>query len=362
MVPSPSSTATNSTRQTVDEMFAEHRNTVALEDFIYTALHDENVGYYGSRIPTVGRHGDFSTFATANNDLAKGIANAISQSGLRDVIEVGAGSGALAKKILKSFSVGKRLLSGLRYHIVDTSKPLIEVQRNTLRGAFPASVTWHHSVADALKSINRPAFIFGNELIDAFAPVVLMWRESRQCWAEVCLQRNPENGGIAEVARDIPNPEELLDFPCAEFSALSLSAWLDGKPPYRQRIELHVTFRAWWEEWSALCQPNSKVLWIDYGDTFPQLYVRAPQGTLRAYYRHEHLTGSAVFTRLGQQDITCDVNFTDIRKWGESLGFTVDHDTRQSDWLVGHGVKFSKSANAPAHEAHAAFRVIAFSK
>jgi len=361
-VPSPTTKTMISTRQAVDQMFAEHGNTVALEDFIFTALHDEDVGYYGSRIPTVGRSGDFSTFATANNDLAKGIATAISESGLRDIIEVGAGSGALAKKILKSFNVGKRLLSGLRYHIVDTSKPLIEVQRKNLRGTFAAPVTWHSSVADALKAIDRPAFIFGNELIDAFAPVVLMWHESRQCWSEVCLQRNPENGGIAEVARVIPNPEELLDFPSSEFSALSPSAWPDDKPPYRQRIELHVTFRDWWQQWSTLCQPNSKVLWIDYGDTFPELYHRATDGTLRAYFRHERLTGPAIFTRLGQQDITCDVNFTDIRKWGESLGFSVDHDTRQSDWLVGHGVKFSRSANAPAREAHEAFRVIEFSK
>ena len=339
-------------------MFAEHGNTVPLEDFIFTALHDENVGYYGSRIPTVGRSGDFSTFATANNDLAKGIANTISQSGLRDIIEVGAGSGALAKKILKSYSVGKRLRSGLRYHIVDTSKPLIEVQQRNLRGTFPTPVKWHTSVADALKSIKRPAFIFGNEVIDAFAPVVLMWRESRQCWAEICLQRNPENGAIAEVARDVPDPEALLDCPATEFSALSPTSWQDGKPPYRQRIELHVTFRDWWNQWSAHCKKGSKVLWIDYGDTFPEIYDRAAEGTLRAYFRHERLTGSAVFTRLGQQDITCDVNFTDIRKWGESLGYHVDHDTRQSDWLAQHNVKFSKSAHAPSHEAHDAFRVI----
>lgn len=360
--PTPSGADAKTTRRVVDELFKEHHNTVALEDFIFTALHDDQIGYYASSVSTVGRAGDFSTFATANDDLARGMAEAIQRSGLRDIIEVGAGSGQLASEIIKALGLGSRVTKRIRYHIVDTSKPLVEHQKKTLRSAFPTSVTWHDSVEDALTEIGRPAFIFGNELIDAFAPVILMWRRSLDKWAEICLTRNPKNGGIAEVARSIPDLEELLGAPGESFTATAPTAWPEGAPPYRQRIEVHATFHEWWQDWAGMLEPGSEVCWIDYGDLFPQLYHREPQGTIRAYYRHERLTGPAVFTRIGKQDITSDVNFSDIRKWGEEFGLTTTHDCRQSDWLKSHGIELSDAENAPAQEAHDAFRVVAFTK
>ena len=349
------------TRRVLDDMFEENQNTVPLEDFVHTALHDEEIGYYASAIATVGRSGDFSTFATANSDLARGMAEAIRRSGLRDIIEVGAGSGQLAREVIKALGLSSRITKRLRYHIVDTSAPLVEHQKKALRSVFPTKVQWHDSVAAALERIGRPAFIFGNELIDAFAPVVLMWRETQQAWAEVCLLRNDVNG-IAEIARSIPDLDDLLGVPASQFSATQPSAWPGGKPPYRQRIELHATFRDWWEEWAADLPQGSEVCWIDYGDTFPELYHREPAGTLRAYYRHERLTGPAVFTRMGKQDITSDVNFSDIRMWGESFGLTTTHDCRQSEWLAAQGIQLTTNDGSPAEEAHDAFRVVAFRK
>jgi SAM-dependent MidA family methyltransferase len=73
------------------------------------------------------------------------------------------------------------------------------------------------------------------------------------------------------------------------------------------------------------------MLTIDYGDTFPDLYHRRPGGTLRAYFHHQRLTGAEVYARAGQQDVTADVNFSDLRRWGEAQGLaTIGYGTLAS--------------------------------
>ena len=64
------------------------------------------------------------------------------------------------------------------------------------------------------------------------------------------------------------------------------------------------------------------MLAIDYGDTFPALYHRRPNGTLRAYILHQRLEGPAVYENVGRQDITSDINFTDLRNWCTRPGWS----------------------------------------
>jgi SAM-dependent MidA family methyltransferase len=48
--------------------------TVPAERFMQEALYNPAFGYYSSRIRTVGRRGDFSTWATLDSSLSLGIA------------------------------------------------------------------------------------------------------------------------------------------------------------------------------------------------------------------------------------------------------------------------------------------------
>ena len=65
----------------------------------------------------------------------------------------------------------------------------------------------------------------------------------------------------------------------------------------------------------------------------PALYHRRPRGTLRAYCRHQRFTGPEVYRRFGQQDLTADVNFTDLQAWGEAVGLVTDRLCTQADFL-----------------------------
>ena len=75
------------------------------------------------------------------------------------------------------------------------------------------------------------------------------------------------------------------------------------------------------------------MLTIDYGDDFPALYHRRPRGTLRAYLMQQRLEGVNIFANPGRQDITCDVNFTDVRTWLREHGTTEQSYESQKAFL-----------------------------
>ena len=93
------------------------------------------------------------------------------------------------------------------------------------------------------------------------------------------------------------------------------------------------------------------MLTIDYGETMPALYQRRPAGTLRGYAHHQRLAGSEIYQAPGRLDLTADVNFSDLEKWGGDLGWkTIRHETLDA---------FLPPATAPRFlEAAKSFRVL----
>ena len=86
---------------------------LSLEAFMQLALHHPQEGYYSSSIENIGQRGDFSTTPTLSPILAKAIVahwkEACSRCGRRlPLLEIGAGSGALAVKILEQPEYGLR--------------------------------------------------------------------------------------------------------------------------------------------------------------------------------------------------------------------------------------------------------------
>lgn len=274
-------------------------------EIIARALHDPGMGYYSVNIGTVGRTGDFSTSATLGAALGAAISRwAYDQaraSGIRDLIEIGAGDGALARTILKQWPGWRKP----RYHIVDSSPVLRARQKETLGNR----ARWHADMAEALAACDGRAILFANELVDAFPPEVLLWDGG--AWQECCLDIRSD-GVIAEAARPWEPGVDAAGF-------LEPRAWPGGAIPAGQRVEHFSSFARWMDEWVPQWGAGAG-LWIDYGDVFPALYHRRPGGTLRAYWRQERLTGPDVFRRLGRQDITCDVNFSDLAAWCRALG------------------------------------------
>jgi SAM-dependent MidA family methyltransferase len=62
---------------------------------------------------------------------------------------------------------------------------------------------------------------------------------------------------------------------------------------------------------------QGEMLTIDYGNTSDQMYLRRPNGSLRAYLLQQRIEGTGIYQNPGLQDITADVNFTDLVEWSE---------------------------------------------
>jgi SAM-dependent MidA family methyltransferase len=318
---------------------------VTFRDFMAAALYDPDFGYYSRNIRDVGARGDFSTAATLDRTLlGSAIARWIRTEWMgarlpRNLIEIGAGDGSLARSVLRALGIfGRR---GTRYHIVDVSPPLVARQRDALSGH--RTVTWHAEVGAALEACGGEAILFSNELVDAFPATLYRFEDG---WNEVLL--TIEAGLVA-----------LTGDPAQDFQPEG--SWTRG-----QIVESHASYREWLQSWEKGWKRGS-LLTIDYGGEFPALYHRRPRGTLRAYFlRQRFEIMEEILARFGKQDLTCDVNFSDLRAWGEACGWRTDFLETQRDFLRRFGaVRQPNAAQAyllDEEGAGGAFRVLAQSR
>ena len=268
------------------------------------ALYHPTLGYYSAKIADVGAKGDFSTSATLGSELGASIATWITakanKAGWRTipVIEVGAGNGSLAKTILNHLGFRKRLLT--RYSIVETSPVLQQLQRKALRYH---RVRWHSSLQEALQWCSGRAMIFSNELVDAFP--CRLFEKSNHGWNELGVQLSLDHS-LHEVLISL----EVEDPWFGQFGDLATG----------QRVERHDSYRDWLNAWSSQWT-EGVMLTIDYGSKDRSTSRPPKKGTLRSYWKHQRFTGGDLYARFGKQDLTADVNFSDLIRWGEEAGW-----------------------------------------
>jgi len=331
-------------RDFIERTFVASGGMLPFDEFMAAALYDPEHGYYTTGIDEVGgRGGDFATSTTLSDGLATAIAGWIAEeskrlggSGPVAIIEVGGGNGNLACGILKTLGWWRR--RSIHYHLVEVSPVLRELQRRRLG----RSVTWHETITDTLDAVRGKALIFSNELVDAFPAKWLRWTSGR--WAEIHVAHDP-NHGLREVFRE---PAPALT--SMEFSALALTGLPEG-----QRIEILPSFRKWLHDLAPHWREGS-MLTIDYGgDSAEAVYDRRPRGTMRGYFRQQRIEGSGIYARFGRQDLTTDVNFADLVRWGEELNWATTRLSTQREFLQRHGAGTDLTAGDGVGEA---FRVL----
>lgn len=272
------------------ELQSSTGGAIPFERWMAEALYHPDYGYYTANIRDIGRRGDFTTWPLLHKNLARAIAGwalKVRPQGGWHLIEAGAGTGELAREVLRALGWWKRV----RYHIVEIS-PVLRRKQQAVLGR---RVEWHADMGQALEACEGKAVIFSNELVDAF-PCRLFQKQSG-AWRELSLQI--EGGKIIERWQDAVLPDSTI------FS----EAWPEG-----QRVEVQSSFRDWMEGWLPAWKAGA-MLTIDYGDLAPQLYARRISGSLRAYAHHHRFVGSEVYGAFGLRDLTCDVNFSDLMAW-----------------------------------------------
>ena len=268
-----------------------HGNWISMEEFMDIALYNEDDGYYSANIGSIGFRGDFSTAATMSELPARRIAALWKQAcaacgRFLPIIEVGGGSGDMATAVLRHIGLFNRLR--MRYHMVDRSHALRDFQKLAVGGA----VRVHADIQEALKQTRGYAFIFSNELPDAFPARQFVFQGGE--WLELGLAVADRT--VFRQACPRPLPESCV-----------FARWASEG----QIVEVHESYHKWYAQWQPLWKGGTLVT-IDYGELNDTLYHRRPAGTLRGYKAHTMLSADELPALAGHCDITADVNFTDL--------------------------------------------------
>ncbi len=270
---------------------------ITFEAFMARALHDPQHGYYARRISGVGRGGDFTTAPMLSEAPARAIstwaAMAMKETGCRDLIEIGPGEGTLAAGVLRNLPWHLRWKT--RLHLVETSVPLAARQREILG----RRASYHTRIQDALDGCGGKAVIYSNELVDAFP--VRRFQKTPQGWQELAVQFDERKQAHESLLTPAPLPD----------SAGFLDRHLLG-----QQIEVHDSYRRFLTDWLPHWKAG-RLLTIDYGATAENLYRRQPGGSIRGYLHQQRLDGPAIYENPSRQDLTADVNFTDLMHWSQ---------------------------------------------
>ena len=211
------------------------------------------------------------------------------------VVEQGAGSGLLARDILRyAHHLEPRFHQAVRYIAID------RFQGAPMSG--DPSYEWIQSAGLPVKEdIN--GCLLSNELLDALPVHRVTLRGGRLQEIYVTLH----DGAFLEA---IDEPSTPLLGARLEEEGVALA---EG-----QRAEVCLALEPWMQEVAA-CLKRGFLLTIDYGHTAQALYApERVQGSLRCYYQHT-LAGNP-YVRVGAQDITAHADFTAVATLGKRYG------------------------------------------
>jgi SAM-dependent MidA family methyltransferase len=316
---------------------------IPFASFMQLALYAPGLGYYSAGARKFGPAGDFVTapeltplFARC---LATQVAEVFGRIGGGELLELGAGSGALAADLLLALAE-RDALPG-RYCILEVSGELRARQRATLEaraGALATRVEW----LEALPATPWRGVVLGNEVLDALP--VERFRVGTGGFESIGVAL-AEAGGFDNAAR--PADPRLA----ARLAALS--AALPAPLPVGFESESCPMLPAWIE---ALAAPLEQgvMLFLDYGLPRAQYYHPARSGgTLCGFFRHRRVDD--VLARPGLQDLTAWVDFTAVAEAACAAGLAVAGFATQAHFLLGTGLA-EEMARDPAGDALARAR------
>lgn len=306
--------------------------SIGFERYMERALYAPGLGYYMAGARKLGAEGDFVTAPEISplfgRTLAHQVREVLALAG-NEVLEVGAGSGALAASLLCELERLDALPS--RYLILELSPDLRRRSRDTLAGRMPhlmERIAWLNQLPPAFRGC-----ILGNEVLDAM-PVSLVCRangELRERGVTVAEAR------FAWSARSLP--EALV--PRIDRSWFPF----DG---YCSEIQRHAQG---FVKTLGDVLARGVALFVDYG--FPRHEYYHPQrasGTLRCHYRH-HAHDDPFFLP-GLQDMTSHIDFTAMAQAGAAGGLELLGYANQAQFLINCGIT-DLVAHTPAEDPRA---------
>lgn len=277
-------------------------------DFMHESLYGPE-GYYASRV-AMGFGGDFLTapettplFGATLSRLASSAWRALRKPDEFEVVDVGAGTGALLRDLI---------------HVLEREDPecaraamfvAIEVDGAAQRAQAKSLAGLRVSRAVSLEALGPvTGLIVANELLDAM-PFHLVTRRGKRVLE---LRVGADRDGFAFVEGPPSGPrlvDEAPDVAEGERAAVPLAAY-----EWIERLG------------SALVQGIAVI--VDY----PSRAV----ADVRTYFRHT--AAADALERVGQQDLTAALDFARLRRHAEAAGLEVIDDRTQAEFLKDLGI------------------------
>ncbi|HKK07225.1 MAG TPA: SAM-dependent methyltransferase [Gammaproteobacteria bacterium] len=316
-------------RAAISDAIAAAGGAITFQRFMELALHAPGLGYYSAGSRKLGGAGDFVTAPELSPLFARTLAGpcrtALGAVGAgANVLEVGAGSGALAAGLLAELAAADALPE--EYRILEISAELRERQRQTLQACDPAlaaRVRW----VDDLPPSDFHGVVLANELLDAMPVHRFVVTENGLRESYVAIDEAGE-GFVWQTGE--PSTSALVE------RVEAIEAAIGGPLPIGYTSEINLAA----EDWVRALGPRLEaalVLLIDYGFGRGEYYhPQRHMGTLMCHYRH-HAHGDPLVL-VGLQDITAHVDFTAIAEAADGAGLTVAGYTTQAHFLLGSGL------------------------
>jgi SAM-dependent MidA family methyltransferase len=305
-----------------------HQGAISFRDWMQCALYDESGGYYARRdLRRWGRKGDYRTAPERSPLFAATFARYFAQlyEELRapqswTIFEAGAGAGHFARGVLETLRRDyPHVFSATCYVIDEVSADGRE--RADLRLKEFADRVRYRRLSEISEPVNE-GIVFANELLDAFPVHRVIVRD----------------GKLFELYVGLDEAENFIWME-REPSTLQLAAYLARsgvKLSEGQIAEINLEIEGWMKMAASVFGRGYLIL-ADYGAEASDLYgsPHRTQGTLRAF--HQHRMADDVLARPGEQDLTTTVDWTNVKRVGESLGLQTVRFERQDAFLLRAG-------------------------
>ena len=280
--------------------------SISFADFMRAALYAPGLGYYAAGATKLGASGDFVTAPEMSSFFGAALADVFAPLNAQSVLELGAGSGKLARDFLSASP------NTTQYNILDISADLRDRQRTALAGS---QVSWLDALPEKIDG-----FVLANEVLDAVPCEFVRFNNEHYEQARVCTIDNRFEWAW----------QPLLTGPLLDAAKHRIPP-IDG---YTSEINLEgealVATLAERLTEGALC-------FIDYGFPRKEYYVSDRQtGTLACHYQHRvHFDPLRL---AGLQDVTAHVDFTAIAEAAVDGGASVICYATQAQFLLRAGL------------------------
>ncbi|MDH5535842.1 MAG: SAM-dependent methyltransferase [Betaproteobacteria bacterium] len=334
-LPEPSQDARAHSARVVDHIRADIEAAggwIPFARYMELALYAPGLGYYMAGARKLGRDGDFVTAPEISDLFGQTLAAQVRQvleAGDDEVLEVGAGSGALAATLLAELERLGALPS--RYLILELSPDLRARSRDTLAARVPhllERVAWLNQLPPRFAGC-----VIGNEVLDAM-PVHVVSRDGDALHEQGVVANGTslhwDVRALSATLRDALDPTYL--------------------PGTAYATEIQLAARAFIRAIAHMLE-RGVALFVDYG--FPQheyYHAQRARGTLMCHYRHR--AHDDPFFLPGLQDITSHIDFTAMARAAADSGAAVLGYTTQAQFLINCGIA-QLLARTPAEDARA---------